>query len=87
MSLVVLRVGDTPPGRALREPDSAGFSKNRKKRAALAKGFRKTRGKIVITVDSDSVIEHGTLLALASPFKRPRVGSVVPFITSIILAY
>lgn len=52
------------------------FSKNRGKRAALEKGFRKARGEIVLTVDSDSVIEYGTLLALAGPFKNSRVGAV-----------
>ena len=52
------------------------FSKNRGKRAALERGFRKARGEIVLTVDSDSVIEYETLLALAGPFKNPRVGAV-----------
>lgn len=52
------------------------FSKNRGKRAALEKGFRRARGEIVLTVDSDSVIEYGTLLALAGPFRHPRVGAV-----------
>lgn len=52
------------------------FPQNRGKRAALEKGFRLARGKIVLTVDSDSVIEHGTLLALAGPFQNPRIGAV-----------
>jgi len=52
------------------------FSKNRGKRAALEKGFRLARGEIVLTVDSDSVVEPGTLLALAGPFRNPRVGAV-----------
>ena len=52
------------------------FSKNRGKRAGLEKGFRLARGEIVLTVDSDSVIERGTLLALAGPFRNPRVGAV-----------
>ena len=52
------------------------FSKNRGKRAGLEKGFRRARGDIVLTVDSDSVIEPGTLLALAGPFRNPRVGAV-----------
>lgn len=52
------------------------FPKNRGKRAALEKGFRSARGDIVLTVDSDSVIERGTLLALAGPFRNPRVGAV-----------
>lgn len=52
------------------------FDKNRGKRRALEKGFRQARGEIVVTVDSDSVIERGTLLALAGPFREPRVGAV-----------
>ena len=52
------------------------FSKNRGKRAGLEKGFRLARGEIVLTVDSDSMIEPGTLLALVGPFRNPRVGAV-----------
>jgi len=52
------------------------FSKNRGKRAGLEKGFRLARGEIVLTVDSDSVIEPDTLLALDGPFRNPRVGAV-----------
>lgn len=52
------------------------FPHNRGKRAALAEGFRKARGEIVVTIDSDSVIEPGTLLAMAGPFRNPKVGAV-----------
>jgi len=52
------------------------FQKNRGKRAALEKGFRRARGEIVLTVDSDSVIERGTLVALAGPFRNRKVGAV-----------
>ena len=52
------------------------FEKNRGKRAALAEGFRRARGEVVVTIDSDSVIERGTLLAIAGPFRDPRVGAV-----------
>jgi hyaluronan synthase len=52
------------------------FERNRGKRAALAEGFRRARGEIVVTIDSDSVIKHGALLALAGPFRNPRVGAV-----------
>jgi len=45
------------------------FTKNRGKRAALEEGFRRARGKIVLTVDSDSMIEHNTLLAMAGRFR------------------
>ena len=49
---------------------------NRGKRGALAEGFRRAQGEIVVTVDSDSVIERQTLLAIAGPFRDPRVGAV-----------
>jgi hyaluronan synthase len=52
------------------------FQQNRGKRAALETGFRRARGKIAVTIDSDSVIQPGTLLALAGPFRDPRIGAV-----------
>jgi len=64
---------------AARFPDlvtAVHFGKNRGKRAALEAGFRRARGSIVVTIDSDSLIERGTLLAIAGPFRDPRVGAV-----------
>lgn len=52
------------------------FSRNRGKREALAEGFRRARGEVFVTIDSDSVIEAGTLLAMAGPFRNPRIGAV-----------
>jgi hyaluronan synthase len=52
------------------------FSRNLGKRTALAEGFRKAKGEIVVTIDSDSVIERDTLLAMAGPFSNARVGAV-----------
>jgi hyaluronan synthase len=52
------------------------FPKNRGKRGGLEEGFRRARGEIVITIDSDSVIERGSLLAMTGPFRNPRVGAV-----------
>ena len=52
------------------------LEKNRGKRGALAEAFRRARGEIVVTIDSDSVIEPGTLLAVVGPFRDPRVGAV-----------
>lgn len=52
------------------------FERNRGKRAALAEGFRRGRGELFVTIDSDSVIEPQTLLALAGSFADPRVGAV-----------
>ena len=52
------------------------FDRNRGKRAALEAGFRRGRGDVLVTIDSDSVIEPDTLLAMAGPFADPRVGAV-----------
>ena len=52
------------------------LDKNQGKRAALAEGFRRGCGEIVVTVDSDSEIEPQTLAAIAGPFRDPRVGAV-----------
>ncbi|MCG6537611.1 MAG: glycosyltransferase family 2 protein, partial [Syntrophales bacterium LBB04] len=52
------------------------FLRNRGKRAALETGFRRAWGEIVVTIDSDSVIQPGTLLAIAGPFRDTRVGAV-----------
>jgi hyaluronan synthase len=55
---------------ALRLPE------NRGKRGALAEGFRRARGEVVVTIDSDSLIERQALLAIAGPFRDPGVGAV-----------
>ncbi|HEY7789703.1 MAG TPA: glycosyltransferase [Vicinamibacterales bacterium] len=52
------------------------FASNRGKREALAEGFMRARGEILVTIDSDSVIEPGALLAAAGPFRDPAVGAV-----------
>ncbi len=52
------------------------FPVNRGKRAALEAGFRRARGDIVVTIDSDSVIGRDTLLAIVGPFRDPKVGAV-----------
>jgi hyaluronan synthase len=52
------------------------FDRNRGKRAALEAGFRRARGEVLVTIDSDSVIERETLLAITGPFRDPRVGAV-----------
>src|SRR6185436_629073 len=46
------------------------------KRGALAEGFRRATGEIIVTVDSDSMIERGALLAITGPFRDPRIGAV-----------
>jgi hyaluronan synthase len=52
------------------------LDRNRGKRAALEAGFRRARGEVLVTIDSDSVIEPDTLLAMAGPFANPRIGAV-----------
>ncbi len=52
------------------------LERNQGKRAALAAGFRRARGSVLVTIDSDSVIEADTLLAIAGPFRDGRVGAV-----------
>ena len=42
----------------------------------LEEGFRRGRGDIMVTIDSDSVIEKQTLLAMAGPFRDTKVGAV-----------
>jgi hyaluronan synthase len=49
---------------------------NRGKRGALAEAFRRATGEIIVTVDSDSIIDRGTLLTIAGPFRDERVGAV-----------
>ena len=52
------------------------LERNQGKRAALAEGFRRARGEVVVTVDSDSEIERQTLAAITGPFRDPRIGAV-----------
>ena len=52
------------------------FPRNRGKRAALAAGFERGRGEVFVTIDSDSLIEPQTLLAIAGPFRERRIGAV-----------
>jgi hyaluronan synthase len=49
---------------------------NAGKREALAAGFARATGEIIVTVDSDSLIERGALLAIVGPFRDPQVGVV-----------
>lgn len=52
------------------------FPENRGKRAALAAGFERGRGEVFVTIDSDSIIEPQTLLAMTGPFREARIGAV-----------
>jgi hyaluronan synthase len=56
---------------AIRMPQNVG------KRAALCEGFNKARGQILVTIDSDCLIEPQTLRRLVSPFYfDQRIGAV-----------
>jgi len=55
--------------------------KNMGKREALAQGIRLASGEVIVTIDSDSVIEPNALLSLAGPFRQERVGAVAGKVT------
>jgi hyaluronan synthase len=64
---------DDHPGRIT----AVRFPRNRGKREALYVGFQRATGDVLVTVDSDSVIEPATLRHLVAPFQAdPRVGAV-----------
>ena len=51
--------------------------RNAGKRHALNEGFKKSRGEVLITVDSDSIVDPQTLRCMVSPFVvNPMVGAV-----------
>ncbi|MGA7595748.1 MAG: glycosyltransferase [Gallionella sp.] len=52
------------------------FAANQGKRAALLAGFELARGEIVVTIDSDSIIDRNALREIASPFREPKIGAV-----------
>lgn len=57
--------------------ESIRFRKNRGKREALFAGIIRSRGQIIVTIDSDSVIEPQTLRRMVSPFVSDKtVGAV-----------
>jgi len=51
------------------------FKENKGKREALAAGMRIAKGDIIVTMDSDSVMEKDALRAIVAPFDDPRVGA------------
>lgn len=53
------------------------FPKNRGKKEALYAGFRAAKGEVLVTLDSDSVIEKGALKTLVAPLLHdPGIGAV-----------
>ncbi|MBU2547874.1 MAG: glycosyltransferase family 2 protein, partial [Proteobacteria bacterium] len=50
---------------------------NQGKRRALYEGFKRSRGDVLVTIDSDSLIENRTLRHMVAPFcQDPQVGGV-----------
>lgn len=47
------------------------------KRVAMAEGIRRSRGEILLFVDSDSYLDHDAAKAIAAPFADERIGAVV----------
>jgi hyaluronan synthase len=56
--------------------DLINFPQNRGKRHAIYEGVRAGKGSIIVTIDSDSIIERQTLRRLVSPFADHQVGAV-----------
>ena len=52
------------------------FERNRGKREAMAEGFRRARGEIIVQLDSDSYIAPSTVRNLIAPFADERIGAV-----------
>lgn len=52
------------------------WEQNRGKRHAMAAGFRKATGDIVIQLDSDSWIDPNNFAAFLEPFRDPEIGAV-----------
>ncbi|MGA7158417.1 MAG: glycosyltransferase [Acidobacteriaceae bacterium] len=59
-----------------RRVEAIRLEQNSGKRKALATAFARGTGDIFVTVDSDSVVDPNSLLALAGPFANERIGVV-----------
>jgi hyaluronan synthase len=53
------------------------LGRNYGKRGAMAEGFRRSKGEILVFVDSDSYLAPDAVLAITQPFSDPKVGAVV----------
>ncbi len=51
------------------------FKTNRGKREGLAYGFRNGTGEIMLTMDSDTIMDKDAIRCLVSPFRNSRVGA------------
>ncbi len=52
------------------------FPKNKGKREALYAAFKLATGEIVVTIDSDTVIDPNCVMNIVSPFSNPEIGGV-----------
>ena len=53
------------------------LGRNYGKRGAMAEGIRRARGDVLCFVDSDSYLDHDSVVAIVQPFADQRVGAVV----------
>ncbi|NPV54305.1 MAG: glycosyltransferase [Firmicutes bacterium] len=53
------------------------WTANRGKRAGMVEGIRRSQSEIIVFIDSDSVVEPGSLKALVQPFVDSNVAAVV----------
>ena len=52
------------------------WEENRGKKYAMAEGFRRAKGEIVIQLDSDSFVDRATFKKIVEPFQNPEIGAV-----------
>ncbi|MDI6778442.1 MAG: glycosyltransferase [Patescibacteria group bacterium] len=52
------------------------WKENQGKKHAMAEGFRRAKGEIVIQLDSDSFIDPATFKKIVEPFQNPEIGAV-----------
>jgi len=56
--------------------DAIYFEKNKGKKYALAEGFKKSKADIIITIDSDSIINKKAIQNILKPFNNEKIGAV-----------
>ncbi|UCC33174.1 MAG: glycosyltransferase [Candidatus Bathyarchaeota archaeon] len=58
------------------------FEMNAGKRFAQAYAFLEAKGEIIVTVDSDTQLQNGSLAELTKPFQNKRIGAVAGLLTA-----